>query len=468
MAIADVAAEPLPGDHPQVPELATIAAARSAADGTVVTVEGVITSEPGLFGGQGFYLQDDTAGVYVFQTASGYHAGDLIRISATRTLYNGEVELENPLTIEKKGTAPLPQPIEQEAVTDGNQGQFITLTDVAVQDVAAASPAGSFEFNAVKGGGAATRVRFDGRTGVDMAAFSALFPAGSKVDITGIASVFRGTYQLKPLSLDHVVLSGAEEDTLAPVTRASASGAAGQELYNPEDVTVYLSAQDEGGSGLERTEYRINGGEWLAYASPILLTEDGKYVIEYRSWDRAGNSETEKTLYINIDRGSPVIHFSGDRQFLQIETEFPIQVDVEDAVSGVKNTAYQLDGRQIAGLHEITPLSLAAGKHKLVVSATDAAGLHSAEQFDFTVTIDIAHLDELVDAGEAAGYVKKGIAQSLDAKISSLQKAKTDRERKQKINVLKQTINAQGGKGINSSFAKLMLGDLEYIVKQAG
>lgn len=468
VAIADVAAEPLPGDHPQVPELTAIADARSVADGTVVTVEGVITSEPGLFGGQGFYLQDETAGVYVFQAASGYHAGDLIRISATRTLYNGEVELENPVMIEKKGNAALPQPIKQEAITDGNQGQFITLTDVAVQDVVAASPAGSFEFNAVKSDGSATRVRFDGRTGVDMAAFNALFPAGSKVDITGIASAFRGTYQLKPLSLDHVALSGAEADTLAPVTEVNASGATGQEVYNPEDVTVSLSAEDEGGSGLERTEYRINGGEWLTYASPILLTEDGKYVIEYRSWDRAGNSEAEKTVYINIDRQSPVIHFSGERQFLQIETELPIQVDVEDAVSGVKNTTYQLDGRQIASLHEIAPLSLAAGSHKLVVSASDAAGLNSAEQFDFTVTIDIAHLDELVDAGEAQGYVKNGTVQSLGAKISSLQKAKTERERQQKINVLEQTINVQSGKGINSSFAKLLLGDLEYIVKQAG
>ncbi len=44
-----------------IPELTTIRNARSAADNSYVTVQGVITSEPGVFGGSGFYLQDGTA-----------------------------------------------------------------------------------------------------------------------------------------------------------------------------------------------------------------------------------------------------------------------------------------------------------------------------------------------------------------------------------------------------------------------
>ncbi|WP_018749949.1 DUF6359 domain-containing protein [Paenibacillus sanguinis] len=234
VTLGNVAAEPLPGDHPPVPEVSTIFVAREAAEGTVVTVEGVITSQPGLFGGQGFYLQDETAGIYVFQSDTGYQAGDLIRISAVRTVYNGEVELENPVHVEKLGTAPLPLPQIQDTVNELNQGQLITLTNVVIQDVVTAAPAGSFEFNALSEGGQTIRVRFDGRTGVTLDEFNTLHPEGSQVDLTGVASVFRGTYQLKPLTLAHVVPSSSEADLIAPV--ADVAIMTGAERYNLDVV----------------------------------------------------------------------------------------------------------------------------------------------------------------------------------------------------------------------------------------
>ncbi|WP_339301221.1 DUF6359 domain-containing protein [Paenibacillus sp. FSL K6-2441] len=462
--IANVDAEPLPGDHPTVPELGTIAAAREAAEGTVVTVQGVITSEPGVFGGQGFYLQDETGGVYVFQTAAGYHAGDLIRISATRTLYNGEVELENPVLIENLGTASLPQPQVQDAVTEANQGQMITLTNVVVQDVVAATPAGSLEFNAVREDGSSTRVRFDGRTGVTMDSFLALYPEGTRVNISGIASVYRGTYQLKPLALAHVVPSTTEADLTAPVTERDVAGVEGADVYNPMEVTVALYAEDQGGSGLERTEYRVNGGEWIQYAEPFTLSNDGKYTIEYRSVDRAGNEEAPKTLYINVDRLAPEVTFTGDQQVLQVASSVPFHVDVNDAVSGPKSTAYRLDGRTITGVAEIVPFSLSVGTHKLTVQATDAAGHTTSVEFTFQVTIDIAHLDELVDMGKHHGYfLTNGTATSLQAQIASLQKAKTPLERDIRLKALKITISVQSGLTMKQSFANLMLEDLEYI-----
>ncbi|MGG6309535.1 DUF6359 domain-containing protein [Paenibacillus macerans] len=466
--IANVDAEPLPGDHPPVPELSAIASARQAADGTAVTVEGVVTSEPGVFGGQGFYLQDETAGIYVFQTAEGYHAGDRIRVSATKTLYNGEVELENPVLIEKLGTAPIPQPQVQDAVTDGNQGQFITLTGVEVRDLVAATPAGSFEFNAVREDGSSTRIRFDGRTGVTMAAFAALYPAGSRVDVSGIASVFRGTYQLKPLALAHVVPSAEEADLLAPVTEAEVSGVTGPDVYNTAEVAVALHAEDEGGSGLNRTEYRVNGGEWISFAAPLVLSADGKYAIEYRSVDQAGNLEAAKTLYVNVDLQAPRIQFTGDSQVLQIDPNVPFGVAVDDAVSGLKSAAYQLNGRSIGGLQEITPFALSAGSHKLVVQAADAAGHTASATFNFHVYIDIAHLDELVELGKDHGYFKtKGTATSLQAQIASLQKSKTQLERDIKLKALKLTVSVQSGLTIKESFAKLMLDDLAYIGRKA-
>lgn len=464
VAIANVDAEPLPGDHPPVPELSTISAARQVTDGTVVTVEGVITSEPGVFGGQGFYMQDGTAGVYVFQSTTGYHAGDLIRISASKTMYNGEVELENPIVIEKKGTATLPTAEPQDAITDSNQGRLITLTNVEVKEVVPASPAGSFEFNVASKDGSLIRVRFDGRTGVDVAAFNQAFPAGSRVNITGISSIFKGAFQLKPLKLEHVALY----DAIAPVTEAVVSGKSGQDVYNETDVTVAFKAQDEGGSGVNRTEYRVNGGEWTAVDGSFVLTKEGKYVIEFRSVDKAGNTETTKTVYVNIDRAAPQIAFSGEKQFLQVVSSVPFAINIQDQGSGVKKTTYKLDGRVIGGLQEVDPLWLTPGSHMLVVTAEDAVGHKATSKFSFTVTIDIAHLDELIDLGTAKNLIKKqGTAVSLQAKISSLQKAKSPFERSVKLSALKLSVAVQCGKGITQSFANLILTDLNYISKQA-
>lgn len=468
VALGNVAAEPLPGDHPPVPELSAIFVAREAAEGTVVTVEGVITSQPGLFGGQGFYLQDETAGIYVFQSDTGYQAGDLIRISAVRTLYNGEVELENPVHMERLGTGPIPVPQVQDTVDELNQGQLITLTNVEIQDVVTAAPAGSFEFNAMSEEGQGVRVRFDGRTGVTLDEFNTRYPEGSQVDITGIASVFRGTYQLKPLTLAHVVPSSSEADLIAPVTVADVVGETGADRYNPNMVTIRFHAEDEGGSGVERIEYRLNGGEWSSFDSSLVLEQDGRYEIEYRAWDQAGNEEAAKLLHINVDRTAPEIVFTGDRRVLQIASALPITAVLEDQGSGIQAAVYQLNEQSIAGITEVDPLSLAPGSYKLTVQATDVAGHTASEEFTFEITIDIDHLDELVELGDEAGYIWAGDAvKVLQKQIASLQKAKLPMEQELRLKALKLSIEVQSGITIEEGFVELMLDDLAYISKQA-
>jgi hypothetical protein len=89
-------------------------------------------------------------------------------------------------------------------------------------------------------------------------------------------------------------------------------------------------------------------------------------------------------------------------------------------------------------------------------------------EFTFQVTIDIAHLDELVDMGKHHGYfLTNGAATSLQAQIASLQKAKTPLERDIKLKALKITVSVQSGLTIKQSFANLMLEDLEYIGGEA-
>ncbi|MNZ81942.1 hypothetical protein D3C78_1006270 [compost metagenome] len=358
-----------------------------------------------MFGGQGFYVQDATGGIYVFQTTAGYQAGDVLKISATKTLYNGEVELENPVVIEKTGTLPLPVAELQETVNDSNQGRVITLQNVQIQGYAQASPAGSFEFNALREDGSTNRIRIDGRTGISYAEFSALYPEGVKVSVSGISSIFKGTYQLKPLSLSHVAVY--ESDTVAPVTEAEVVGKTGQAEYNTKDVMISFIASDEGGSGLSGTEYRVNGGEWTNL-SLLTLSENGKYVVEFRSKDKAGNVEESKMIYINIDRAAPEIVVEGQTDHvLQTLEKLPFSIVVSDQISGVQQTEYKLDGKQITNLLDITPLTWSVGKHTLMVTSVDHAGNRGSVSVTFEVTIDIDHLDELISLGEANKFIRR-------------------------------------------------------------
>ena len=41
-----------------------------------------------------------------------------------------------------------------------------------------------------------------------------------------------------------------------------------------------------GGAGIDKTEYRIDGGAFTTYTAPIAVATDGNHTIEYRSVDK--------------------------------------------------------------------------------------------------------------------------------------------------------------------------------------
>lgn len=81
-------------------------------------------------------------------------------------------------------------------------------------------------------------------------------------------------------------------------------------VYEEGPVTVEFTATDgDDGSGVEATEYRINGGDWIElentegdepFVSQFTVTDDGEYSIAYRSRDAAGNTEATKYEYFKI------------------------------------------------------------------------------------------------------------------------------------------------------------------------
>ena len=72
------------------------------------------------------------------------------------------------------------------------------------------------------------------------------------------------------------------------------------------DVEVTLNATDDM-SGVNVTEYRINGGSIQIYTEPFTVTIDGLHTVEYRSIDYAGNAEDWKSVEFKIDQTPPEI-----------------------------------------------------------------------------------------------------------------------------------------------------------------
>jgi glucose/arabinose dehydrogenase/type 1 glutamine amidotransferase len=73
-------------------------------------------------------------------------------------------------------------------------------------------------------------------------------------------------------------------------------------LVGAGPVEVSLAAADAGAcaSGVERTEYRIDGGAWTAYSQPFTVSAPGAHTVDYRSTDAAGNQESPRQVSFTI------------------------------------------------------------------------------------------------------------------------------------------------------------------------
>lgn len=282
VTVGNVPAEQLPEEEGPIPATISIADARTKAADSTVTVEGVVTTEPGAFGGQSFYLQDTTGGLYVFQSTGGFHAGDVVKVTAATALYNSEFELTDIVAIEKTGTASIPAAVEVSAVTDANQGQLVQLKEVTVQNIISATPVGSFEFDAVAADGTSTHVRVDTRTGVTQTTFP--YAAGDKISVTGVAAIFKDVFQLKPRSLNDFIKveEGGEEGPSTP-----AVGAPGKPA---------LTSNNGYSNGLSEGSYTVTMNLWWGdNGTSYKLYEDGVLIDTQKLTDATPAAQSAQT-----------------------------------------------------------------------------------------------------------------------------------------------------------------------------
>ena len=194
-----------PTPDPEAEVLENIAAARQVTDtDKLVSITGTVTTETGYWGGKAFYIQDSTAGIYVFVTAADVSPGDIVNLEGKVSPYSGELQIQ-PTKITKISSGnelPQAQPVTPSGVNEETQGERIQLNNVTITNLVKTNDYGTFEFTATDKNGESVIIRNDNRNGLDYNTFLQQYKEGDLVHVLGIASKFNTTYQVKTLGFE--------------------------------------------------------------------------------------------------------------------------------------------------------------------------------------------------------------------------------------------------------------------------
>ena len=180
-------------------------------------------------------------------------------------------------------------------------------------------------------------------------------------------------------------------DTEAPITTASATipgGTYAPDMWTSKDVTVRFTADDDGGSGVERMFYGATGAQSIPAteydpAHPPVIKAEGTTTIAYHAEDELGNVEDTKTFAVNIDKTAPSTTIeSGPRGTINkgsVTFEFS---------SDEKDVAFEcyLDDAQFHPCDSPRTYDVADGEHTFYVRARDASrNVGRAAERSFTI-----------------------------------------------------------------------------------
>lgn len=205
-----------------------------------------------------------------------------------------------------------------------------------------------------------------------------------------------GTYLIEFYSTDNSGNSGPvvsvviKSDLAAPSTSHQVVGTIAEDGWYTSNVSLDLSA-DDAVSGVGSTFYRINSGDWVTYLGSIAFDNEGVHLIEYRSFDLAGNEEPIQSYSVKVDKTAPSssasIHGSEGVEGWYVSALL-INVSSSDDVSAVDFIDCRLD----SGAWSVYSGQVAVdscGPHLLEFYSQDRAGnVESVMQIEFRIDHD--------------------------------------------------------------------------------
>ncbi len=104
-------------------------------------------------------------------------------------------------------------------------------------------------------------------------------------------------------SVRFTVVAAPPRDTTPPVTGVTVEGTKNSAGAYVNSARVTVTATDEHGSGVERIEYSLDGGPYLAYSAPVVVDRAGAHTVAYRATDKAGNTAAARTVTFTVVSG---------------------------------------------------------------------------------------------------------------------------------------------------------------------
>ncbi|MFF9070461.1 OmpL47-type beta-barrel domain-containing protein [Streptomyces sp. NPDC014891] len=101
------------------------------------------------------------------------------------------------------------------------------------------------------------------------------------------------------------VVAQPDPDTTAPEAAASVTGTRDSGGAYLTSATVTVSAFDAD-SGVDRIEYSLDAGPYLAYTTPVIVDRVGHHTVLYRATDKAGNTSAARSASFTVAEGGGV------------------------------------------------------------------------------------------------------------------------------------------------------------------
>ena len=160
-------------------------------------------------------------------------------------------------------------------------------------------------------------------------------------------------------------------------------------------MTVAVSAADnrDGAPVVETGD----GATWQSYVGPVTVSGEGKHAVSYRASDVAGNSSGTKSLPVWIDQTAPQTTLAATRGAgVEGADSATLTFTGTDALSGVAQTTYRIDGGDWAtvGAGKVTVNGF--GEHTVDFASTDVAGNAEAVQHQTVSLADVDTVQALV------------------------------------------------------------------------
>ncbi|MCF0080150.1 OmpL47-type beta-barrel domain-containing protein [Streptomyces lomondensis] len=99
------------------------------------------------------------------------------------------------------------------------------------------------------------------------------------------------------------VVAAPPQDTTPPVTGVTVEGTKNSDGAYVNSARVTVTATDAHGSGVERIEYSLDGGPYLAYSAPVVVDRAGAHTVAYRATDKAGNTSAARSVTFTVVSG---------------------------------------------------------------------------------------------------------------------------------------------------------------------